>query len=48
MGKYAIRRIRGRVPKAKLAAVSKNSNAKLVYTTDGTEPTAKQQAGGGR
>ncbi len=27
--------------KAKLTAVSQNSNAKLVYTTDGTDPTAK-------
>lgn len=29
--------------KAKLTAVSQNSNAKLVYTTDGTDPTAKSK-----
>lgn len=29
--------------KAKLTAVSQNSNAKLVYTTDGTAPTAKSK-----
>ena len=29
--------------KAKLTAVSQNSNAKLVYTTDGTAPTAKRR-----
>lgn len=29
--------------KAKLTAVSLNSNAKLVYTTDGTAPTAKSK-----
>lgn len=29
--------------KAKLTAVSLNSNAKLVYTTDGTDPTAKSK-----
>jgi alpha-amylase len=29
--------------KAKLTAVSKNSNVKLVYTTDGTDPTAKSK-----
>ncbi len=29
--------------KAKLTAVSKNSNVKLVYTTDGTAPTAKSK-----
>lgn len=29
--------------KAKLSAVSQNSNAKLVYTTDGTDPTAKSK-----
>lgn len=29
--------------KAKFTAVSKNSNAKLVYTTDGTDPTAKSK-----
>lgn len=29
--------------KAKLTAVSQNSNAKLVYTTDGTDPTAKNK-----
>lgn len=29
--------------KAKLTAVSQNSNAKLVYTTDGTTPTAKSK-----
>lgn len=29
--------------KAKLTAVSQNSNAKLVYTTDGTDPTAKRK-----
>ena len=29
--------------KAKLTAVSQNSNAKLVYTTDGTNPTAKSK-----
>lgn len=29
--------------KAKLTAVSQNSNAKLVYTTDGTGPTAKSK-----
>lgn len=29
--------------KAKLTAVSQNNNAKLVYTTDGTDPTAKSK-----
>lgn len=29
--------------RAKLTAVSQNSNAKLVYTTDGTDPTAKSK-----
>lgn len=29
--------------KAKLTAISQNSNAKLVYTTDGTAPTAKSK-----
>ena len=29
--------------RAKLTAVSQNSNAKLVYTTDGTAPTAKSK-----
>ena len=29
--------------KAKLTAVSQNSNAKLVYTTDGTDPTDKSK-----
>lgn len=29
--------------KAKLTAVSQNNNAKLVYTTDGTAPTAKSK-----
>ena len=29
--------------KAKLTTVSQNSNAKLVYTTDGTDPTAKSK-----
>ena len=29
--------------KAKLTAVSQNSNAKLVYTTDGTDPTTKSK-----
>lgn len=29
--------------KAKLTAVSQNSKAKLVYTTDGTDPTAKSK-----
>lgn len=29
--------------KTKLTAVSQNSNAKLVYTTDGTDPTAKSK-----
>lgn len=29
--------------KAKLTAVNQNSNAKLVYTTDGTDPTAKSK-----
>ena len=29
--------------KAKLTAVSQNSNAKLVYTKDGTDPTAKSK-----
>lgn len=29
--------------KAKLTAVSQNSNTKLVYTTDGTDPTAKSK-----
>ena len=29
--------------KANLTAVSQNSNAKLVYTTDGTDPTAKSK-----
>lgn len=29
--------------KAKLTAVSQNSNAKLVYTTDSTDPTAKSK-----
>ncbi len=29
--------------KAKLTAVSQNCNAKLVYTTDGTDPTAKSK-----
>ena len=29
--------------KAKLTAISQNSNAKLVYTTDGTDPTAKSK-----
>ena len=42
MVQYTIRRIRGRI-QAKLTAVSQNSNAKLVYTTDGTAPTAKSK-----